>query len=293
MMMNIPSVPADWFDRDLLATVPAVINSAEGDAYQIEDLTDGDDALLRQLHARAREGFGAPADTAATFLTIWTMGAVANAIGATWALADVGLIVDPATVQFVAGDDTPIAGVRLGAVESVVGPSHPWAGAPGVQVVADRNERATRVVRALVATSEPFVDAVRRCARVGRPGLWNQIGDGLVDWLTYRTQPPVNDPIVDAVRELAINRERRWKTTPTAWTITTPTGPAFAVQKGGCCLEYRYATAADFTGDEGAAFLAEFPIEPGERVTCNTCCLRATSDAETRQRFWINRRGAQ
>jgi hypothetical protein len=292
MTTNLPATPADWFDRDLPAAVTAITTSINGDAYRIGDLSD-DDAALRQLHALTRDRFGAPADTAATFLTIWTIGAVANAIGATWALADAGPIVDPATLQFVTGDDAPIAGVRLGHVEILVDEHHPWAGASDVKVVADRNERCTRVVTGLVDIAEPFVDAMHRCARVGRPGLWNQIGDGLVDWLAHRTQPPGTDPATAAVGELATNPARRWKTTATAWTITTPTGPAFAVQKGGCCLEYRYATAADFTGDNGAAFLADFPIQPNERITCSTCCLRDRNDAEERQRFWIDRRGPE
>ncbi len=292
MTTSLPATPADWFDRDLPAAVPAII-TLKDDAHRIRDVIDHDDALLRQMHTLTRERFGAPADTAATFLMIWTMGAVANAVGATWALSGAGLIVDPATLQFVAGDDVPIAGVRLGTVEILVDANHPWVGAPGVEVVADHNHRATRTVGGLVATAEPFVDAVHRCARVGRPGLWNQIGDGLVDWLAYRTQPPVTDLITEAVGELAANPARRWKTTPTSWTITTPTGPAFAVQKGGCCLEYRYATAADFTSDNGAAFLADFPIQPDERITCSTCCLRDRNDAEERQRFWIDRRGTE
>jgi hypothetical protein len=288
--VTVPS-SVDWWNRDLPTAVPAISTSAAAGTLGVDDLVDNGDAMLRRLHLLTQDRFGAPADTAATFLMIWTMGAVANAVGATWALADAGLLVDPATLRFVPGDDVPIAGVQLGAVTTLVDPEHPWAGEVGSQVVADSDERRAGVVAGLVAAAEPIVEAMRRCTRVGQAGLWNQVGDGLVDWLTYRTDPPVTDPIVDAVHELVTDPARRWKATATAWTIARPAAPAFAVQKGGCCLEYRYARADDFTGDDGAAYLDEFPLRNGERITCNTCCLRDLDDAEARQRFWIDRRG--
>lgn len=290
MTGSVPASPDTWWRAELPAAVPAVVTDVREAAPRVDDLVAGDAAVLRQLHASTCERFGAPADTAATFLVIWTMGAVANAVGATWALADAGLVVDPTTLRFVPGDDVPVAGVHLGDVTAIVDATHPWAGAPRVEVVPDRAERRDRVMAALVAASDPLVEAVHRIVRVGRAGLWNQVGDGLVDWLAYRTSPPVTDAITGAARELATAPARRWKATAAAWTMAAASGRAFAVQKGGCCLEYRFATADDYSGEDGAAFVDAFPVRPGERITCGTCSLRDRHDAEARQRFWIDRR---
>jgi len=289
-MRPLAASPATWRDVELPDVVGAFRGGDAGAGHGLDELTAHDGELLRRLHRLTREAFGAPADTAASFLAIWSVGALANAVGATWALADAGLVVDPRTLRLLPGADAPITGVRLGSRVAVVGPDHPWAAAPGAQVVVDRDQRRDLAVRSLVAAAEPVVEALHRCVRVGRAGLWNQVGDGLVDWLAYRAAPPDVD-VAAACAELARAPARRWKATAVAWPIGTAAGPAIAVQKGGCCLEYRFATAEHFSGEDGAAYLRAFPVEAGERVTCGTCSLRARADAAARQRFWIERRG--
>ncbi len=230
--------PATYFDHDG--------GTAHGDVtLTLADLAAGDAPRLRATHAdQVAEGWPAPAG--AVFLSGWFAGMLAGPVGFGVAAAGAGFVVDPGQVRWqVAPEGWPTM-IDLGRPIVVVDTTHPWAGLPGVEAVASSAVVLERTVTALAAASEPLVAACHGLARVGRAGLWNEVGDRLGMALAHQTVVPVT-PAMVAVLEAAT------RVPGVPWRAQPVVGPDASVNKES--LERLPEIDADWlveaTGSEG------------------------------------------
>lgn len=255
----------------------------------IDDVIADDCALLRELHSRLMARNQAPADTAATYLAGWYAGAVADVVGYGLATAGAGIVLRPDGVRLHVHVDDWVDRIRLQAPVALVPGGHPWAGRPGVDV-AELDEMLRDCVSALVEVVSPIVDGCHRLARVGRVGLWNEVGDNLA--LAF----DIAVPAVDEIRELLLAAAAvpgvPWRARPSIEIVDdAELGPTLVRQKGGCCLAYQCNRVADdSTGHEldpdVMALEERFGSDTDGPHYCTTCKFREPADARERQLFW-------
>ena len=260
----------------------------------MEDVLADDAAVLRELRDRLVRD-GATPRSAATFLASWFGGLVASAVGYAWLGSGAAFLVDRAGIRWSLHPDGWTDAVELGDVTAVVAPDHPWAGQPRVLVVDEAADRRARVVDALVEGVRPVIEACHGLARVGKVGLWNEVGDGFASALVYQSAIPVTHAGVVAVGALIAAPGAPWKAQASVRVVSTDHGPVCLMRKGGCCLVFTGAydhTDGDLD-DDYRAYLERFPEQPGAPGYCVTCPRRDVADGEARQLWWAARKDAR
>ncbi|MFP5321618.1 MAG: hypothetical protein ACLGIC_07190 [Acidimicrobiia bacterium] len=278
----------DWVAAEVRTEVVTLAGALADDA-----------AVLREHHDRLVDG-GVPAPAAATYLVEWWAGIVAGAVGEALATTGAGLVVDgieaPTDIRFHVHPDGWPCRVELPG-RAVVTAGHPWAGTRGTSVLDDRRAVVERAVAGLVAVAAPIVDACHGLARVGRTGLWNEVGDALGTAVAHQQRFTVTPEMVEVLEAAVRAPGAPWRTRPDLVLVEAPAGTAHVVRKGGCCLAYteqRPARDADDPSldDSLRAYLRCFPDDPDGPRYCTTCSFRTLPDTTARQLFWHERRAA-
>ena len=281
----------------------------------IADVLADDAGQLRRTHTRLCADDETTPNAAAKWVTSWYPGMVADAVGFTLAAAAAGLLLDSARLRLrlhpdgwvdqvdPLGSAAPVgstgsAGSYLAPRSTVdAGPTvavaagHPWAGLPGVLVVADEHEVARLAVKALTVAVEPLVEGCRTLARVGRTSLWAEVADGFGLPLLMQPELPVDPAAVRRLQSGLRAEGALWRRRPDLRVDHNGRNADYLGRKGGCCLAYQCtdnsAIDLDSLDPQSRAFEERFPTGPGEPRFCSTCSLRELGDCEDRQLFWL------
>lgn len=259
----------------------------------LADLSGDGDRSLLGLHRRLCRRDSIPPATATMYLAGWFAGYTAEIVGLALATAGAGFVVDPARLRWHLHADGWPERVELDATEVLVAAGHPWAGQPGVTVVESADVVLRITVRRLVTAVVPIIDGCHRLARVGRTGLWNEVGDGLVMVLRHHGERlAVDDDMLAAVTAAAHLDGVPWRAHAELRLVDTEWGAACVGRKGGCCLAYQRPVEAFEHTDPGldpdvAEFRRRFPLDPATPYYCGTCPRRGRDDAEARQLYWF------
>jgi hypothetical protein len=262
----------------------------------LAELLDDDAAVIRSRHARLVAN-GVPARAAATYLADWDAGIVAGAVGYALATAHAGFCAERTQLRFRRHPGGWFDRVELGRPEVLVPRGHPWTGQPGV-AVAEVGEVLARTVAALVEAVSPIVEACYRLARVGRTGLWNEVGDALGMALAHRRgrRVPVTPAMVAVLEHAVAVPGAPWRATPKLRFAESSLGLVHVAQKGGCCLAYTRPRTQppdlEELDEDRRAYLERFPVVPEAPPYCATCSFRDTADCDARQVFWMERAAA-
>ncbi len=259
-----------------------------------EDLLADDAAPLVAAHARILADGGTP-QMAAKWLVAWTAGSLADAVGFLLATGAAGVLADTGRVRWRRHPGGWVDRARPEGCTVLVTDGHPWAGQPGVEVVATEDEVVARTVDALVRVVRPVVDGVRRTARVGARALWAEVADGIGMSPTYQPHLPVREDVVERLRAALTAPGVPWRVSPTVRTASAPWGPAYVGQKGGCCLAYQRPDTSEPVAEADLtpglrAYRALFPPETGAARVCATCSLRDPQGCADRQLWWLQQR---
>jgi hypothetical protein len=276
-----------WFDERVRPLLAEDAQAASGQAWLPATFVPGEDeleALERQL-ARAD---GAPPRTAMTLVVGWWPGHLA-AVVALGAVRD-GVLVRAArtgVLEVLRHPDGWLADTRLAEVAVAVCAGHPWAGRPGVEVLADRSALLAEAVAEIERAGAPVLEAVAARSRRGRAGLWAQVADG-AGWTARYLQDasPTVDPqaAIAATRELLDTAGAPWRQTPVHWIAEMAGRPEVVTHRGSCCLFYQCDHgAAEERHDPDPEVVARFGGD-GPRY-CVTCLHRDPADVEARMRF--------
>jgi hypothetical protein len=285
--------PATWRATHLAEHLDARGDALDPDDtarwFTLEQLLAENGAIPREIHTRLMAEEGLPARAAATYLAGWIGGALADAIGFALGTAEAGFLVNAGSVRWHQHPHGWMDRVELGEPRVVVAPGHPWSGQPGIDTVGDPQIVRELTVLALVAVVTPIIDFCHSLTRVGRGGLWNEVGDSLGMAVAFRPSIPVEDAVVESLAAAVRAAGAPWRSRPTVRIAEAVTGSVYVAQKGGCCLAYTRASDPPLADDEldasYRAFLERFP--PQGRRYCTTCSLREFDDCEARQLFWL------
>jgi hypothetical protein len=258
---------------------------------RLDQLLADDGAILRDIHERLMAEERLPARGAATYLAGWVGGSLADAIGYALATAGAGFLATARSVRWHRHPAGWMDRVDLGDSRAVVPVGHEWCGHPGVDTVKDPQLVRELTVLALVAVVTPVVDFCHSLTRVGRAGLWNEVGDSLGTAVTFSPSAPVAQDVVETLDAAVHVRGAPWKSYPTLRIADSVLGSVYIAQKGGCCLAYTRPTDPspdlDHLDPAYNAYLERFPLETDRRRYCTTCALRDFDDCEARQLFWL------
>jgi hypothetical protein len=256
----------------------------------VPELLAEDGAIVRRLHT-SLVAQGLPARAAATYVAGWIAGALADATGFALAMSGAGYQATAGSVRWHQHRGGWVDRVDLRCCRVVVPVGHPWSGQPGVDTVCDRQIVRELAVLALVAVAMPIIDVCHSLTRVGRGGLWNEVGDALGTAVAFQPSLPVMPDVVDTLAAAVGTRGVPWKSRPTLRIADSARGPVYVAQKGGCCLAYTRPTQPALNPDEldpqYRAFLERFPESQACQRYCSTCSLRDFGDCEARQLFWL------
>jgi hypothetical protein len=270
----------------------------EGDAdgsprrvLTLAELVADDAALLRSTHATLVDQ-GVPPPAAATYLAGWYGAGLAGALGLVVAVTGAVPDLDAAAVRLTVHPDGWVERVDIGAPRLLVGPEHPWAGLAGVTVVRDETERHRRLVAGLTGALTPLIDSCHGLARIGRAGLWNEVGDGFGMCLAHQLDIPVDATMTGRLAAVLAVDGAPWRARPALRFGRAGFGEVHLAQKGGCCLAYTEVVDEDAHDDEAEdeehrAYRTRFPDDPGAPRYCSTCSLRDADDCDARQVFWL------
>ncbi|MGF1662416.1 MAG: hypothetical protein ACFCVG_08075 [Kineosporiaceae bacterium] len=294
--------PGEWsplsevtaaLERHSLAVAEGPDDAAPATWVLPRDLLARDGAALRAIHARlAGQGSATPA-AAAKWTLSWTAGAVAEAVGFVLATTGAGLLVDTGEVRLRMATGGWADLVRPVDARLVVPVGHPWEGAGGVTTVRGDADVDEATLRSLVAVVEPFVEAARHLARVGRRALWSEVADSLGGAVAFDPQVPVAEATSDRLARALRPPAAPWARRPRLGVSPSAVGPFYVMQRAGCCLAYQcdQETADDEALDDDVrAYRERFPVSPGEPAYCSTCSLRDPADCDARRLFWVERR---
>lgn len=217
---------------------------------------------------------GASPQGAATALAGWFGGQLASAIASEWLVSGVGPVVDPRHVRWTVHPDLWVDGVDLGASRNVA------------------SEHRV-VVSAMVEAVDPIIEACARLARVGRPGLWNEVGDGFAYPSVFDPPVRVTRAHLEAVEALLSVPGHPWRARPSMRMEGDALDGHVVLRKGGCCLAFTgsYPQPTDPDDDE-RAYAEAFPARADDPDYCVTCPRRTFADCAARQRWWRARDGA-
>jgi hypothetical protein len=256
----------------------------------IHDVLADDGRMLRELHPHVMEQYAAPPDTAATYIAGWYAGALADVVGYGLASAGAGVLLESQTVRLHLHDDRWIDRIQLVAPTAVVPEDHPWDGHPAVEVV-DPGDVLHRCASSLVQIVAPIIDRCRGLARVGRVGLWNEVGDCL--GLAFDDAVPATESVRSLLLAAVAAPGVPWRARPSITIVDDDElGATLVGQKGGCCLAYQcrrndraHADDHGLDADE-LEFREQFGHSAETSRYCATCRFRDPDDARDRQLFW-------
>jgi hypothetical protein len=291
--------PDVWLAEHLAGQYDKWASGASGSPVSVDGIVANGAEVLAAAHRRLVAA-GTPAPAAAIYLAGWFGGALADATGFVLAAAGAGLLVDPGTVRLTLHPGGWPERVHP-APRVVVAGDHPWAARPpapetGAEVtVVERPEQVVRAaVEALVATATPLVEACRGLARVGRAGLWNEIGDRLGAALAFvQLDLPVTPAMVRILAAATSAPGVPWRARPRlGFAASALLGRVHVVQKGGCCLAY---TAPPPSPEDAGRMDDErgFADLPGTPHYCSTCSFRPAGDCDARQILWLEQEHAR
>jgi hypothetical protein len=248
--------------------------TASGSWMSVADVLADDCAWLRALHPRVMAAASAPPDTVASYLAGWYAGAIADVVGYALATAGAGLLLGSGDIRLQVHPDGWIDRVELASPVAAVPVGHPWVGRHGIDVVdvvdvVDVDEMLRRCVAALVAVVSPIIDGCHGLARVGRAGLWNEVGDSL--GLAFDDTAPANESVRELLMAAVAVPGAPWRARPSIEIVDDEVlGLVMLRRKGGCCLAYQ---CERFGSDDGPRY-------------CTTCKFRDPDDSRARQLVW-------
>lgn len=297
MLLPAPT-PSAWLATQLAAhfdsrggALDNTDGSDTGDWFGIEQLLADDGAILRGIYTRLMAEEELPGRGAATYLAGWIGGGLADAIGFALATAGAGFLAGGNGVRWHQHHTGWMDRVDLGDPRVVVPVGHEWSGQRGVDTVRDPQIVRELTVLTLVAVVTPIIDFCHSLTRVGRAGLWNEVGDALGTAVAFQPSIPVERAVVDFLAAAVRTAGVPWRSRPTLRIAESVIGPAYVAQKGGCCLAYTRPPPPPLNLDELEAhyrtYLERFPQAEPERRYCSTCSLRDFTDCEARQLFWL------
>ncbi|PWJ56238.1 hypothetical protein SAMN06264364_101213 [Quadrisphaera granulorum] len=287
LLVSSAESPQEWADtclRSFLRSEDPSVDERERAWLTSADLFADGAAHLRESHRRIMKEHSATPAAAAKWLVGWYPGRVAHALGYAYANRAASITVDADQLRFGRHPDGWTQVVDFGSARFVVSEAHPWAGSPGVDVVADEADVVATGLTSLVCAAEPVVDAVRTLARVGRAALWAEVADAFV--LAGRSTGHASPgAVVERLNAAVRTPGAPWRSPARLWITNGPGGRATIVgQKGGCCLAYQCPTPPDEDLDEQTrAWYALFPADRHGRHYCNTCSLISPQDCQARQ----------
>lgn len=272
----------DWEAEAPPATEPAIVS--------VHDVLADDAAFLHDAHDRLVAG-GTPPQAAATYLAGYHGGMVAGAVGYGLAAAGAGFLIDdPVAVRCHVHPAGWIARVELPA-RVVVDRNHPWSRLDGVDIVESPTQVVARSVASLVDLTTPIVDACHRLTRVGRAGLWNEVGDALATAVAFQDRVAVTPAMLSVLHAAVRTEGVPWRARPTLELVDLGDGNMLhVIQKGGCCLAYTEDHIVPDPDDPDLdemrrEYLRRFPLQPDKPQYCTTCSFRTFDDTLARQRF--------
>lgn len=260
----------------------------------VADLLTDDDARLRALHGDLVAA-GASSRCAAKLLAGALGGTAGAAVAYAAVAADAGFVLDRAQVRWRMHPDGWCEGLELGSPLALVAPEHPWSGLPGTATVADEAERRARTVAGLVDVVTPLNEALAGIARLGLPGLWAEVADGLAGALVDQADVPVTETTLAALRAMVDADGAPWRARPSVWAVDLDFGTVCVLRKGGCCLAYTHAGSddpEDEDDEDHRLFRASFPVAPGAPHYCPSCVLQPRAACEAQQVWWRTREHA-
>jgi hypothetical protein len=205
MLLAAPT-PQAWLATHLAAHFDSrggALDSTDGSKtgvwFGIDQLLADDGAILRGIHARLMAEEELPARGAATYLAGWIGGGLADAIGFALGTAGAGFLASADGVRWHQHSAGWIDRVDLGDPRVVVPVGHGWSGQPGVDTVCDPQIVRELTVLALMAVVTPIIDFCHSLTRVGRAGLWNEVGDALGTAVAFQSSIPVEPEVVDSL----------------------------------------------------------------------------------------------
>lgn len=287
------ATPREWLATHLEARQAVHDDPHAGPVRWVgpDALLADDAAHLRELHARLRERDGAPPAAVAKWVAGWFAGGVAAASGYVLAAASAALLLPADGLRFRLHPEGWPERVDPGTDAVAVAPGHPWAGQPGVRVVADGPAVAALAVDALTPVVAPLVAACRTLAKVGAAGLWAEVADRFGLAVLHQLDLPADPAVVDRLQEALATPGRPWRRAPEL----RADRDLYLGRKGGCCLAYRCEPGPppdlDALDDRLRAWYTRFPLVDGDRY-CSTCPLRDLAGCEERQRFWTGQERA-
>lgn len=299
------ATPDEWLDRHLVERYEHDGHGHDAEPGAPErwftraDLLAGDAAILRAAFDRLVQD-DLPPPAAATFVAFYVGGVLADAVGFCLAGTGAGLRIDGDRVRWRQHPDGWVDRIDLAGTRFLVPADHPWSGRSDVDVVDDGERRIEETVGSLVDAVAPIIDVCHGLARIGRAGLWNEVGDGLGLALVYQHAIAADAELAALLQAAVRARTATWKARPTLRIAPASFGPTFVGQKGGCCLAYtrerppvaEAVAPPEDESDEDRAYRERFPELPGAPQYCSTCSLRDPADCEARQIFWLERERA-
>lgn len=300
--------PAEWLDAHLGAyfttyadqTAPGG-SGASGGGVQRRAI-GYDEVLGALLERQAAEWLadGIPGGSAGMYLAGWFPGTLAGWVAFALLGSGAAYLPDRLRLSWLLHPDGWADGVALGpGTAALVLPGHPWAGRPGVEVVASAEEQRGRLVAAVIDASTPIVDRIQELTRAGRVGLWHEVGDGFSGAVAYQQAFALTTDHVAVVEALTRHPGAPWKRKPTLRFVADDFGTWCSFQKGGCCQYYLEARALgedpaaqdldDLEDEDHRAFLRAFPPVAGAPAYCGNCKFLPPEDVFARDRWWRRR----
>lgn len=213
-------------------------------------------------HERLSTSLDLARNVAAMYLANWTAGRVAAAVGLTALVHDAGLRVDPDGPRWHITDSGHVDGFDLGDATILVESDHHWATEDRVASVDSDLEQT--VIESLATCLDPLARALATVGRVGRTGVWTEIGDALVLAGCLRADVVPDPAGLGRVERLASVDVAPWRRRADLATDTLSGVPVCVGRKAGCCLAY--TAGGDY---------------------CSTCRFRSMDDCGRRQLDWL------
>ena len=284
MILSAPT-PGEWLRRHFDAY------QAGGPQHRVvryDDLLGRDDALVRQLERWRREAI--PDAAGGMYLSGWFGGQLAAWTAFCLIAARAAFLPERERLSWlVHPDGWPDATVLGEGTPVLVRPDHPWAGQPGVGVVATAQEQRTMLAEAVARAAGPLIDHLQALTRAGRGGLWHEVGDGFAGAVTDQRAFPLRPEHVDEVRALADLPGAPWRRRARLDHVREGDLAYCVVQRGGCCLSYTEPPQAKEPDDDSVAFRKAFDDEPEAPRYCDDCRFRPYESCFARQSWWRRR----
>jgi len=288
----VRTTPAGWLEAALPRLFEA--NTDPGLATDsprmtgVRDLLADDGAMLRALRERLLHD-GSSEAGASTAVASAFGGLAAMAVGYAFVMTGAGFLVTEDSLRWTVREEGWADGIHLGASHAVVAGRHVWNDHPDVRPVAGEGAAGSLAVAALVEVIRPLIETTTGFGRVGRVGLWNEVGDGFAAALTYGPDGPTTSRM-RRLRILLDVEDVPWKGRAEVAAGDMPGGSFCVLRKGGCCLAFTaVSTNVEEPDEDRRAYLARFPQASTAPDLCITCRRRTFDDCAARQRWWRDR----